>query len=766
MNATYRLQTLRRISLLIVLLLAGVTTLLAGVPAAPYLGVSVVTPPGTPTSTIRLAWKVDPAVGIPTTGYRIYLAKSVNPDGTIGDFQEIATTTEMFYELTNVSGQIYYVFYVTAYNNDGESAPSNQVRASLDGNPTDPPALVAFLSTPPRDVALGSTYRYQARAVAQDGGKVRYAMTQSPLGAPIPDAVGITVDRETGIVEWTPNAQGTYAAAVVAYLASDTVKSAMQVLIISVKEPACGMIYGSVSDAKGVVVSNGWVTALSFDAAGGPDWNTSASAEVIGGEYSLDVPKGTYVVYLKDPQVGAIWYKNGRDIADADRITVACGDRVQADFILTLPPQPTKYVIAGRVTNQENGLGVVATLHFQTRTGTGRPLDPKSGVVYPGSISTTTDPDGRYSIELSDEFSYIAEAIPSNDELLSQYYDNVSNPTEATLITAKSAGSPVDFALRTRPVYPNNISGSVMDATGIAVASQVIAIRFGGGNAAGDPVINKEFARSASTLDDGTFTMNNLVPGSYVLLAIPNLRDHIPGYFLSGGTATRSWKEATVITVGEMTTSDGNVITLDVFNGGKGFAKFGGYVTVAPGGSLSGPEPSGSSAGSDPLPGTFVYALDSNNSVDDYTFSDPSGWFELTELAAINYRIVADKVGYIAEVINTKLDYNGQPKVGEGIKMGRSTSSVAPATTQSSTLLVYPNPAISHLQLRFDAEAGRASLRIYNSLGQRVYTKNIDVVDGQNSVEVDVSTFGGGCYRVQLVGTQVETSVGFVVGGC
>src|SRR5205807_1427841 len=137
---------------------------------------------------------------------------------------------------------------------------------------------------------------------------------------PIPYAEGITVNRETGVVEWMPKAQGPFAVAIIAYLASDSTTNAMQVLIISVKAPACAMIRGTVRDSTGAPLENAWITAVSADGSTGADWNTSASTEVVKGEYSLPVSQGTYVLYLKHPQLGAVWYKNAFDISGAEHL--------------------------------------------------------------------------------------------------------------------------------------------------------------------------------------------------------------------------------------------------------------------------------------------------------------------------------------------------------------------------------------------------------------------------------------------------------------
>jgi hypothetical protein len=741
MNTSYCLLALRRFPLLAGLLIAMASTLVAKAPEPPTLSAYVTTLPGTDMPVIRLEWKPSP-VGDPATGYTIYQAKGIGPDGSPGEFVAIGTTANMMFDVEKPERGVSYMFHVTAYNASGESGRSNVVKASVDGQ-TDPVPGIDFVTKPEYDATVGSLYSYKAEAIDADGGTVRYRMTGSPLGAPIPDAEGMTIDRVTGLVSWTPQRVGTFAAAILAYLESDSTKNAMQVLIINVKAPPCAMIRGTVRDSNGAFIQRGWISAISSDNSNPDGWNTSVSSEVVDGRYELPVSEGTYIIYLKH-EYGDIWYGNVHDVADAERVTIGCGDSIQADFSVTIPPPPTYFTVAGRVTGASDGTGVPAIVYFSTRDNAGRTLPTKEGSISPDGMMTKTDPDGNYSIELSDQFSYIAEAIPESDEFLPQYYNGVSSPTEATLITVMTGKKLVNFSLAPRPVYANIITGSVKDTAGTALSSEVIAIRIPDGSSAAEPG-KGEFARSVATGDDGSFTLKNLIPGEYVLLAIPNSRDYVPGYYLSGAMAALGWKDATRIRMEETTSTAGNDIILGSRNGVKGFAKLSGYIKVAPEAKRS-----HTITGYDLLPGVFVYALDPENRVSDYVFSDPSGWFELNELGATDYRIVADKVGYLSHVITTALDYSDNASVEKEMMMTRGASSVDELLTGEGALSVYPNPAGAQLVVRFEAGAGAASLRIIDMFGRTVHATSIDAVDGTNSVVIDISALATGSYRAQI----------------
>lgn len=758
MNAGNRLPNAGntcRLLMGLAILLMTIATSTATVPEAPLdLVVRDASSPNTPDRMIELSWRANPQGAVPD-GYMIYMAQAEN--GAAGDFRAITRTTETSHLLQNM-GLGLYVFQVTAFNADGEGRASEMAKIAFGGGP-DPTNAISFTTAPEREAQIGVPYRYDADAVDPNGGAVRYAIEEAPLGAPFPFAEGMTVNATTGVVEWTPQRSGVFAAALIARLESDTTQNAMQVLILNVVEPPCATIRGTVINANGTVIERAYVAAITPDGNNGTPWNTGASAEVINGEYALSVPNGTYVLYLKHPMAGLVWYKDAGDISGAERIVVVCGDAVQADFVVVAPPEPTRFTVSGRVTAQSDGGGVMATVQFMMRDRNGSNTDPATGGFYPGDLSVKTDPDGFYTIELTDQYAYIAQAIPENEDLLTQFYNRVSNPTEATPITAQANSFSVDFSLASRPVYDNGIGGRVTDATGIAVPSQVIAIRIARDNNTPDPTGRGDFARATMTESDGAFTLRNLVPGDYVVLAIPADREHTPGYYVLGGGASLGWADATRITLDETTFSSSTGIILGPRDGKRGFARLGGYVKVLPGSTKSNRD----LLGADPLPGVFVYALDTDGRVGDYTFSDASGWFQLIELGAGDYQIIADKVGYTSQVITTNLDYNGRASVDQDISMSKGTSGVDDAVAGTGGLALYPNPVDSRLTLSFEARAGDASLTIIDPLGRTISVTSIDLVDGANSAVVDIATLRPGCYRAQLQAAGINRSVPFIV---
>ena len=201
-------------------------------------------------------------------------------------------------------------------------------------------------------------------------------------------------------------------------------------------------------------------------------------------------------------------------------------------------------------------------------------------------------------------------------------------------------------------------------------------------------------------------------------------------------------------------------ITVQSRNGMKGYAKLEGYVKGTPGKSKS----TGGFAEVDAVPGTLVVAIDPNGNVSDYTFSDPTGWFQLNELAAAQYTIMADKVGYTSFVSTTELDYDKRSAVEMEVPMSKQTSSVEddPAATGLS-LSAYPNPTSGNVSVSFSAVAGSGELSIINTVGETMLAMPLNVVDGLNAVTLDASTLAEGLYFVRLNGGRLNETGAFVV---
>jgi len=736
---------LRFLCLVGVGIIASGANAFAEIPEAPVelqVKVAYETSQGALQAVAHLYWSPSKHGGTPI-GYNIYQGVETDPNAP-GQFRKIASTEKTEFNVEGLGNAPVY-FYVTAYNADGESKPSNMVGARGDttnsGGQT--PSIV-FTSTPNREGFVGQLYLYDADAISKKG-DVRYRLTGSPLGAPIPEA-DATIDPITGLVRWVPTSEGSYVIAIQAYLASDTTDVAMQVVVVSVTTPPCAIIVGKVIDADTYAqIPNGAVVAMAATGSGDP--NTGGAiykAPIIDGSYKLNVPEGEYIVWANAAGYNTQWYKYAASADAAEHIQTACGQDFGADFHMTALPKPVMHVVSGRVTAKVNGDPVMATVEFVTAKNA---IDPSTGTVTKGAFATRTDADGYYKIELPDNLIVVAHATPLVDKYLPQYYDGVSNPTEAKPISVSGDVSGIDFALEMRPVYDNGLGGTVHDSLGMGLRGKVLAIMVGENNGKPNGTAGKGFTAAVETDSTGSYRFTNLLPGEYLLLAVPADRNYVPGYYTSSGLAALSWQEATHVSVGEVMLTIQYDIQLRPRNGAKGTAKLSGTVNLKPGSAKIG----GITQSGDVLAGVFVYALDEKGLVSDYTFSDANGYFELTELGVGDYTVVADKAGYATLTVVETMDNEENADVRKDLDMSsQQPSGVEETASEMMQLAIYPNPVSSRLTLRFAGTAGTAAVTIVDATGRAVSTSRIASVEGQNSLTIDVDGLATGVYFVRI----------------
>ena len=76
---------------------------------------------------------------------------------------------------------------------------------------------------------------------------------------------------------------------------------------------------------------------------------------------------------------------------------------------------------------------------------------------------------------------------------------------------------------------------------------------------------------------------------------------------------------------------------------------------------------------------------------------------------------------------------------------------------------VYPNPADGMINIEFSTNDNDVELKIFNILGQSVYTKNIRCITGKANEKIDVSTLTAGVYSVFLNSKNGSKRLTFIV---
>jgi len=86
-------------------------------------------------------------------------------------------------------------------------------------------------------------------------------------------------------------------------------------------------------------------------------------------------------------------------------------------------------------------------------------------------------------------------------------------------------------------------------------------------------------------------------------------------------------------------------------------------------------------------------------------------------------------------------------------------------STAAFTCLIYPNPAAGVLQFQLQTEtSGNAEIRIYDMLGQPVYTGNTALQSGSNFLNIDITHLPAGVYELRAITDKQSITSAFVAG--
>ena len=615
-----------------------------------------------------------------------------------------------------------YSFFITAYNQYGESERSNIVFQSIGENP----ARIEFTSNPDTVGFVGETYNYKANAIATNGDIVKYEIVDGPDG--------MSINHANGELKWLPKEKGANKVIIKAISINHPNIFNIQLWYINVK--SCKRhttLSGSITYPEGEIVQSGSVKV--YKQIGQPQNEPVliSTIQFTNGEFSIEVDEGIYLLRFEGDKFIAESYEDVYTLTEAKRIQVKCGDvinNINARVDKYIPIET--YIVSGKVTRDSDGEPVpFAPVHFVGRN-TQTNESKSKGVI--------ADEEGQYEIRLEGNSNYLASIIDWQN-YLPQFYDKSDNPSEATTIELKSNLEHIDFVLKEKPAFSNKISGIVKDEDGNSIAYiNVIAFRV-------FPVpmiITSYITRNAVTDNKGNFKFENLLTGKYILMVFaPNIRK-IPGYYVLNYPVIKTWREATKIDIGETTVKEGIIIKLPNLlaqESGRGV--------------ISGVISQGETfmVGSkvlkegDPIAGALVFALDQNSSVRNFAFTDDLGRYEIRGMKAGKYNISADKVGYYTYNTDVEL-IEDNSSINSNVKLYTIVGDVTDDVPLK--IEIYPNPVNDILNISFKEKTNKINISIFNSLGEQLSSNIFDDNDSQNGINLNVSKLNTGFYFLKI----------------
>lgn len=620
---------------------------------------------------------------------------------------------------------------------------------------------VNITSEPSLNAEINQEWTYDVDAESNmDNAKIIYSFAEAPKGAEI--------DSETGVISWTPTKFGAFRFAIFAELSNyDRIYDVQEFTIFIRECEESSTIKGIVKDENGNVIENAFVILVYGEFGDDDDLigiQIADYRDTENGEYNFEgLDKGTYYLYAEG--YGKIdrehfyygeWFDDKFDFMEANPIELNCDEIREVNFELEKYIEPNYYTVSGNVSGEETDQ-VIPNIVIEFIG-----IDPKNRSQ--NSFITISDENGNYSIELPDNHSFIARAAGHNykfeddDNWLSylpEYYNNVSDISEATEIILTGDLNNINFTLEEMPVYENSITGNVVNESGESLTpSFVVAYLVSPED--DDDYIKQYYGRAVETDSEGFFEITNLIPGEYVLMAHPIDKSYVPGYYREDDIAVRSWENATRISVEESGESGEYSIILELHKKVNGKGKVRGAVGKK--GKVA--KITDEVASNDALAGAMIYITNSNGNVVKSIQTDNMGEFSANGLAAGEYTLSADKIGYFTGSASFIIE--GDEEIETNINLDTKTTSVDEIYDVIAAK-VFPNPTNTNFTVEFETEiSGNSDLEIVNVLGEVVYTTKVNLNDGYNSIPVSINDQANGTYFVKIsnnIGTIAITPI-------
>ena len=449
------------------------------------------------------------------------------------------------------------------------------------------------------------------------------------------------------------------------------------------------------------------------------------------GEFKTRLLPGNY--YVRSSAFGYIpeFYDDVSTIQQATAVHLNSGDSLNLEIALKPFVPPAIYYLSGNVTDN-SGNPLRARIYIF-------PLRMNSYFAPRFVKRTITDSIGNYQIPVREGDTVIVFCKPLNRNLMPEYYDNKQTFMDADRIPVEGDVTGIDFKIEPAAVYNNGISGMVRNESDDGVMAHIMAFNISGNH----------FNRYRTVTDTlGNYSLSNLVPAEYILLAVPK-EGYIPTFFRYDSQPTIKWFNAdSVVVNSEGMVTDINFI-VHSYNF-EGFASVTGVVKDESGNDIN---------------GAIIFATDNNNTVCSYAISNSSGQFVLGGFEPGTYKIMSEKFGYNSnQIYNVTLDYNTNisKNVSFTLKSDNVTSTEEGRTIIKGYILNqnYPNPFNPTTIITYSLpRESFVQIKVFNVLGNEIETLvNKEEPEGTYEVTWNATNLPSGVYFYQLkVGDFVQT---------
>ncbi|MCX6132401.1 MAG: putative Ig domain-containing protein [Ignavibacteriales bacterium] len=567
--------------------------------------------------------------------------------------------------------------------------------------------VVQITSRPLESAAPNVPYSYQVTATSSDpAAMLKYQLSVRPDG--------MNIDSVRGLISWLPAAKGSFKVAIV--VVSSKGGRAEQSFGITVSGPG-GSVAGSVRDTLNKPVAGVYIQL--YQANGTQASDLKIISDAAGAFIFARVDSGKYFARAIPTRgdFGEQWYNGALTLDKATPVVVLPNTVTTVNFTLKVKAIPPQFSVSGTALDETKKVMREATVVFTSTMLT--TVNPTSSIISPEAVyKVRADSTGKYAIKLPQSTYTVMATAPG---FVTMFFDGKPDVLTATPLKLSRDTSGINFTLKSiSSIATGKISGSVIDsATKAGLRSKVIAYRVQGAKIYLDG-LGVYPAEADST---GKYTIANLLPGDYIVLALP-LGPYAPTYYSLNGSTT-NWERATKIGI------NGNSVTGITISAKPLVRRVPGYNSISGLVSISGMPGDGVQSGN--AAGAIVYALLNPDDVAGFGITDETGKFFIEELAPGSYTLVVDKVNFVSGA-SAKANSVFNTVVGEASPSATASLTLSPLlltaveekTSHPEEFVLeqnYPNPFNPSTAIKYQLAASSfVTLRVYDMLGRDVAT--------------------------------------------
>lgn len=350
-----------------------------------------------------------------------------------------------------------------------------------------------------------------------------------------------------------------------------------------------------------------------------------------------------------------------------------------------------------------------------------------------------TDINGEFQVTLP-EGEYVIAADKDGYDV--QFFYNKTSLSDANTINLSSGSTKIiSFDLNESAINNNTVSGLILDKiTGAPLPTGLVVVRKGKHTPNKTNGTNNQDMYAGFIRPDGTFSIKNIPAGYYYIQAFSDF--YIPAYYSTNGSFVY-WNNTNVDSI-DISSNLTNISISLPRDSAYGAGNITGSIT--------------SSIGNLKYSQIIVFARSTvDNSIFNYSLVDSLGNFNINNLPANNYNLIAQSIGLTDASSATNIVINQVMPMANNVNL-TFTSVVGgiekPGTVPDKIQLYpnYPNPFNPTTTISFYLPgSANVNVKVYNIIGKEVETLASGYMQqGDHKVIFNAKGLSSGVYFVNL----------------